>query len=785
MMSNKSQINEIKNLKYNKEINIATAGNRTATKWKNKAVTVSEFVQLLSSTTRTHEKFNEFLIMPKNDQDKIKDVGAFVGGTLKGGRRKKSDIANRHILTLDMDYCNINTLSIIKERLKGICYTIYSTHKHQLKKPRLRVIVYPDRPLMPDEYQAVMRRIAYKIDIESFDDTTYDVNRLMYWPSTASDGEYEFYHNDAAFLPVTKVLDAYGPNDAWEDVTLWPTSSRETKNLERMLKKQADPLTKKGIVGAFCRHISIYNALDNHLSDVYKRESKDRYTYIDGSSSKGMVVYSSKFAYSNHSTDPACGQTCNSFDLIRIHKFGDLDIDAKQGTPSHRMPSFSAMSEFAREFEEIKKELITSGLEIDPSEFDEFEKSGEWVGQLQTGDNGQIKPTFLNAWIIVANDSKVKNIMRKNQFSMKIENVETRENWADLDSINIRTHIGKRYNVDFPEKKVEDAIIKQAESNSYHPVCNYLEDLKWDGVERINTLFIDYMGCENNLYTREISKCWFTAAVNRVFQPGYKFDTAIVLSGDQGIGKTTFIRELGLKRWYGELTSFDPKIAMEEITGKWIIEINEMGATNKQELEQQKSFLSAQHTRVRMAYAHHALDFKRQCVFIGSTNLPEYLKDSTGNRRWWPVDCPEKKIDIKKLKNEIDQIWAEAYILYVQGAKTYLSDAAEELAKQQQEAKREADPREGIIGAWLETDAEKDRYELLNKQFGGDLKTRDRVCIIEIWQDCFEEKGKPRPSEGKQIAAILDKNLNWERIVSGRFGIRFGSQRGWKKVVPF
>jgi len=116
-----------------------------------------------------------------------------------------------------------------------------------------------------------------------------------------------------------------------------------------------------------------------------------------------------------------------------------------------------------------------------------------------------------------------------------------------------------------------------------------LESVVWDGIERAETLFIDYMGCEDNQYSREISKHWLTAAVCRVFEPGYKFDTAIVLSGDQGIGKTTFIRELGLGKWYGELTSFDPKIAMEEISGKWIIEINEMGATNKHELEAQKS----------------------------------------------------------------------------------------------------------------------------------------------------------------------------------------------------
>ena len=784
-MINESPIGETVNLKHDKEIDIATAGNRFAKKWKNKSLTISEFVKSISVTTRTQETFDDYLAMPKDDQDAIKDVGAFIGASCKGGRRRKEDIANRHILTLDLDYCDTKTIPIIKDILKGVCHSVYSTHKSAPNKPRLRLIVYPDRVMLPDEYHAVSRKIAEKIDIELFDEAGFRLNQFMYYPSTSSDGEFVFYHNDAPFLHVDKVMEAYGPDEAWKDVTLWPTSSHETRNLDGMLKKQADPLTKKGIVGAFCRHVSIYDALEQ-LSDVYKRESKDRYTYIDGSSSKGLVIYSGAFAYSNHSTDPACGQTCNAFDLLRIHKFGPLDDNAKHGTPIHRMPSFTAMAEYCRDFESVKIELISAGLDIDPSDFDEFEKTGEWISELQTGDNGQIKPTFLNASMIVANDLVLKNKMQKNNFSMKIENIETGENWNDLDSIDVRAHIGKRYNVDFPEKKVEDSIFKHAETNGYHPVCQYLESVVWDGIERAETLFIDYMGCEDNQYSREISKHWLTAAVCRVFEPGYKFDTAIVLSGDQGIGKTTFIRELGLGKWYGELTSFDPKIAMEEISGKWIIEINEMGATNKHELEAQKSFLSAQHTTVRMAYARHAFDFKRQCVFIGSTNATEYLKDSTGNRRWWPVDCHEKKIDIEKLKGEVNQIWAEAYMLYVQGAKTYLSDAGEEIAKGVQELKRESDPSEGVIEAWLETDAEKDRYESPDSAFGSEGKeVRDRVCVIEIWQDCFMEKRKPRSGESKQIRRILDENPNWSRVNSMRFGIRFGRQRGWEKVVPF
>ena len=790
-------------LRYDKEVNLAIASSRMAKKWANKSMLVSELVQKLSITTRTQENVEEFKELPKNERDNLKDIGAFVGGMLKGGNRSKDSVANRSFITLDIDYGNTKTLEVIKQKVQ-FAFTIYSTHSHAPKNPRYRLLIWPDRVMTADEYQPIARRMADKVGIEWFDDSSYESNRLFYWPSTPSDGEYLYFHNDAPFLPVDKVLAVYGPDDAWKDVTLWPRSSRETKSFDRMMSKQANPLEKKNIVGAFCRTVPMDIALSKYLVDVYKKETDDRYTNIDGTSSKGLVVYG-ELAFSNHDSDPAGGQCCNSFDLVRIHKFGDLDKDVGD-VPTHKLPSYKEMIEWARGVDGVKIDLVKSGIDIGLEDFDSFgvnEEGKEWFSELKTDNAGTIKTTYVNAAVIIENDPKTTGTIQHNKFSQSIEIIDkttgkARE-WDNLDSLRLREYIDKTYNTDFPPQKVEDAITFVGDAHSYHPVREYLEGLEWDGVRRIETMLIDYMGAEDNAYTREAALCLMSAAVHRVFQPGFKFDTCIVLGGAQGIGKTTFIRELGLRKWYGTLTSFDSQKAMEQIAGKWIIEITELSAVNKSELEQQKSFLSDQFTKVRLSYDRRATVFERQQVFFGSTNRDEFLKDSTGNRRWWPVWCNVKDLDYKKLRSEIDQLWAEAYgVLWVQGKSACLSEAAQRIAFDEQEDKRESDVWGGRINEWLRTQAPKDRYDTKLGSFNeNDVAPRDKVCISEVWEDCLgmNPQQQIKRMDQMRISAILDSESEWERPKWKRsFGIRFGKQKAWenkelaeiaKQNIPF
>ena len=775
------------NLKYTRDFSIATAPNRNSAHWHNSQMSLCEFVHKLSSTTRTAETHDEYQASPKSRRDDIKDVGGFVAGMLKGGRRKKEAVANRSAITLDADFADVGFLERVKKLLFDTNYLIYSTHSHTPHKPRYRLIIVTDRAMHVDEYGAASRKLAETLGIDAFDDTTYETNRLMYWPSTSKDAEYVCVHNDKPFFSVDNLLAEYGNDEDWRDVASWPKSSRETRNLANRLKKLGDPREKKNIVGATCRIISIYTALEM-LSDVYEKEKTDRYTYRHGSTSGGLVVYDGLWAFSNHDSDPTQGMSCNAFDLLRIHNHGHLDADSQPDTPTHRLPSYNAMAEWARAHPDIRTALVEQKIENDIlEEFEDLESKKNWLKKLDVCENGVIKPSFTNAIAIVGNDNKTKDMMAFNRFSMRVERDGQLDLWRAIDSYEVRKHIGEKYRVDFPETKIEQAIEYRAQLREFHPVIEYLERLEWDGKERVDGLLVDYFNCEDNPYTREVMRCWLVAAVTRVYEPGYKFDYVPVLGGAQGIGKSTFVRELAKRRWYNDLSTFEPKMAVEETNGRWLVEINEMGATNRHDLEQQKAFLSGQSTTVRMAYARHPVEFHRQCVFIGTTNRIEYLKDSTGNRRWWPIECQLRygeTIDFQRLRSEVDQIWAEAACLHMLGTSTILSVDAQAIATQVQEEKREQDEWEGRILEWLDAPASPGRYDE-DAIFDEPSEPRDRVCIAEIWEDCLEQKPNTiRRTDSNRICAIMDNQTGWIRKTTVRFGSRFGRQRGWERV-PF
>ena len=782
MLENKQDAGSVV-LKYNKTLQIATAHARNASAWKNAQISLDEFLERIKNNTRTPETVEQYHALPKSEQDRIKDVGGFFGGLLKKGRRTKDSVSQRSIVTLDADYADTNTVQAIQAALSDYAYTIYSTHRHTPEKPRLRLLVYPDRVVTPHEYTAVIRKIAEQVGIDQFDDSTYDINRLMYWPSCPWDGEYVYHHNDRPFISVDQVLCSYGQDNQWRDATLWPTSSRETAKFSRLLKNQENPLEKSGIVGAWCKTHSIYSVLEM-LSDVYQPDGRGRYTFIEGSTSSGLVVYEDCFTFSHHGSDPTHGMLCNSFDLYRIHRYGDLDTDDSV-SPSKR-PSYVAMVEHAKKDKIVKERMVKDRLD----DFDDIDEAdSDWFRTLQVGESGIIKSVYFNVDTILTHDREFNDRMAKNEFAMRVENLRTGELWSTEDSTEIRRDLGRKYQVDFSDSNIEKAVGLRAKNNPVHPVRDYLNGLSWDGVERLDTLLMRYFGCTDTLYHREVLSLWMIAAVARVFRPGIKWDYVPVLGGQQGIGKTTFIRMLGRERWYGELNSFEPKVAMEDINGRWIVEITELGATNRNDLEQQKAFLSGQSTTTRVAYARHPVEYKRQCVFIGTTNQQEYLKDSTGNRRWWPIDCKVTDfIDITRLESEIDQLWAEAKVRYERDGLRLLSKEARTQASAAQSAKMHSDEWLGVLEEFLAKKAAVTRYDSdynLFDDLDSEMVERDRVCIPEIWQDCFKQGDKPlQPRDRMRINAVMGSIPGWEKHSNTlRYGKRFGVQRGWKRVI--
>ncbi len=323
-------------------LTIATANSRKEKQWKNREMTWTEFLDKVRNTHRTSETVAEYRQLPKAKQDDIKDCGGFVGGKLKDGRRKNGYVDHRSMLTLDMDYAEVDVWDSIVMFNDYAC-SVYSTHKHTPEAPRLRLIIPLARAVTPDEYQAVARKVAQDIGMEQFDDTTFEPARLMYWPSTSSDGTYEFQYQDGVWLNPETVLASYGD---WKDTSQWPLSTRQKSLIKKSMEKQADPTAKEGVVGTFCRAYSISAVIETFLVDVYEPCAiDDRYSYIGGSTYGGVVTYDDLFAYSHHATDPASGKLCNAFDLVRLHKFGERDSGTEEGV---KAPSFKAMLELAK-----------------------------------------------------------------------------------------------------------------------------------------------------------------------------------------------------------------------------------------------------------------------------------------------------------------------------------------------------------------------------------------------------------------------------------------------------
>ncbi len=765
---------------------IAYGNSRMDKRWKNNDISWDDFCKRVSTTQRTTETVDEYRRMKKGEQDGIKDVGGFVGGHLADGKRKNGNVLCRSMLTLDMDYGVPDVCDTIEMLFDYAC-CIYSTHKHTPEKPRLRLIIPLSRDISEDEYPAVGRMVAKELGIDMFDDTTYEPTRLMYWPSTSSNGEFVYKQINGDLLNPDDYLAKY---DDWRDVSTYPVSSRQSAVIKSTIKTQADPLTKEGIVGAFCRAYTIEEAVEAFLSDVYSPSAMEgRYDYIPADSSAGVVVYDNKFAYSHHATDPAHGRLLNAFDLVRIHKFGDEDTKA-----------FKAMTEFAVTDDKVKGELAKNRMEQAQSEFTD---NDDWQLHLELDKKGKVMDTLDNLVLILRCDSQLQNIA----FNCHRDGIDApkglpweqiKSGWNDSDNAALKVYLSQNYGVYAPTK-TKDAVLAVAAERAYHPVREYLESLpEWDGEVRVENLLIDYFGATPNSYSRAIIRKTLVAAVARIFTPGIKFDSVLILNGPQGIGKSTFFAKLA-GDWFSDsltITDMKDKSGPEKMQGYWILELGELAGLKKTDTETVKSFISRVDDKYRASYGVSVENHPRQCIIVGSTNAEEgFLRDITGNRRFWPVritgDSRKKTWQITK--NEVDQIWAEALYLYRNGEKLYLEGKDAETAISEQADAMETDEREGIVRSYLNTLLPKEwptmslfeRRNFLNgSEFGGDshegTETRKTVCNLEIWCECFcKEASSMKKSDAYEISSIMRKIEGWNRN-SGKTGIMFpiyGKQR--------
>ncbi len=785
-------------LQNDKSLDVALGNSRKTKTWKNKTMRWSELLARMEAVTRTPETVAEYKAMGREQQSDIKDVGGFVGGYCDNGSR--SETRFRSILCLDADFASPELWDDWTVLL-GNAAAVYSTHKHTPEKPRLRLVVPLARNVDPEEYQALGRRVAAVLGIDQFDDTSYQPQRMMYWPSASIDGEYIFQYHDGAFLDPDEILAQY---HNWRDVSSWPMSSRVAEVIKKTAAKQKDPLEKPGLVGAFCR---AYFPIDEAIAvfvPTYAHCEAGRYTYTEGSTAGGVVTYDDRFSYSHHATDPASMQLCNAWDLVRLHLFGELDADCDPGAPVNSRPSYKAMAELAATDERVKVQLVSDRLADAQEDFAADipvgDNEDDWKKKLRFTEKGGIASCIENVVVILNGDPALVGCVGYNEMTHNIvalrslpwRKVTGESQWSDTDDADLRYYLERVYGLSGKDK-IFDGLNVVAMACKFHPVRDYLDGCGWDGQPRLETLLVDYLGAEDTPYTRAVTRKAFVAAVARIYRPGCKFDYMLTLRGRQGLGKSALIAKLGGGWFSDSFTTMQGKDAYEQVQGVWLMEIGELAGMRKAEAETIKLYISKQVDRFRPAYGRRLQEFPRQCIFIGTTNETQFLRDTTGNRRFWVVDTPnEPRLDMwEDLTPEVIRlIWAEAVALYRKGEDLFLSPELEAAAREVQETYEEENPKVGIVARYLDrllpADWEdRDLYSRRTWLEGNDPGTvpRDRVCSYEIWAEALGQSPDRLDRYAvKEIRDIMCKLPQWRHQGNAKCTRKpYGFQRYYRR----
>ena len=761
-----------------RELNIALGRSCSTRVWTNKTISFQVFIDRLRKPCRTQETVAEYQKMNNEERSKIKDHGGFVAGELKDGCRRVNSVISRSMITLDADRLTPEFLRDIEGNLDYEA-VLYTTHSSTSESPRARIVLPLTRDVSPEECVAISRYMADELGMGMFDECSFRINQMMYWPSVPADGEYICLEVRKKWLDPDEYLSRH---PEWHDPLALPVSPGESKERAVGGNKVKDPLAKEGAVGAFNRvYYPIQRAVEKYLPKVYELSADGkRYRYTPSESGSGVeILENGKFLYSHHATDPACMKLCNAFDIVRIHIFGELG----------EKKSYNKMVELAAEDEEVRLQRQKDKLKEAQEDFcDEITDSDEWKKKLTyTGKNLKLENTYQNLKLILENDPLLKGIV----FNRLTEDLEIigeiawehpTKYWRDVDEAHLVDYVDTHYGT-FSKRNYDMAVNHVADHRSYHPIREMFEALPaWDGTRRVDTLLIDYLGAEDTPYVRAVTRKILCAAYLRVYHPGRKFDYIVVLNGKQGIGKSTLVAMLG-GQWFSDslsLSDMNDKTAAEKLQGYWIHEIGELAGIRKADMDRVKAFISRQDDKFRVSFGRRVTPHPRQCVFFGTTNSENgYLRDATGNRRFWNVKVAGngkyKPWDLNQ--DTVDQIWAEVMKIAEGGEKLFLEAELEVLAQEEQKKAMEEDEREGIVRTYLETllpekwdnmdihDRRNYLEDVTDPIRPHGVKRREIVCNYEIWCECF---GRPKDTLTKQdvylLSVIMMHIEGWTRV---------------------
>jgi len=438
---------------------------------------------------------------------------------------------------------------------------------------------------------------------------------------------------------------------------------------------------------------------------------------------------------------------------------------------------------------------------------EDYKKANQWKSKLLRDEKtGAIIRCGINLSTILNNDLALRNFAY-NELAHMVEvtgklpwdRPAGSRYWREADTAQLKAYLDSNY-CSFTMNDLNVYFTKIADDRHFHPIRVYLDNLpKWDGLKRVEDLFIKYLMADDNAYVRSVTKKAFVAAVSRIYNPGQKFDSIIVLDGVQGIGKSTILKDLVTSEYYSDalsLTDMDSKDGAEKLQGFWIIEIGELAGMKKADIEKVKAFITTSDDKYRPSYGRVVESHPRQCIIIATVNGERgYLRDITGNRRFWIIKLHQtEQIHKWVFDDEFrKQFWAEVKFYYEQGEKLYLEGAILADSEKAQKDAMEKDERQGMIEEYLNTPLpdDWDSMDLYARRnyLSGDITSpkgtvkRTSVSNAEIWCECFcKNMSDLKSSDSYQIAAIMAQIDGWERTTTNKRIPIYGRQRLYKKI---
>lgn len=725
----------------------------------------------------TWDELQDWVANPAAD----KESGNYLLGTLSSPERSKRTIVNRSAITLDADDSANPHLPDLVDAVLGCAAIVHTTFSSTADHPRYRVIIPLAEPLLPDEYAHVTRGVMELLGgVDQFDAGSAEPERYMFRPAARYADAYRSWVFDGEW---------FDPAPYLRDFNADLSSTQGVRHQKR------NPFELEGAVGAFNRAYDIQAAIDT-FDLPYVAAEPGRWTLEGTRAVAGLNLIGDGLVFSHHITDPAYGFACSAFDLVRVHRFGELDADAKPNTPVNKLPSQAAMLDFASKDHRVVAEVV--GVDFEPQVDDG--PNDHWKLDLKIRPKDGSFLDCIENWDLIAANDPVMATLRYNDFIFSVEATADLP-WrrldkggpvfTDTDRFAFGHYIERTYAAVAPKARLDGLIDVIAQRRWFNPVKEYLDTLEWDGTPRVET---SLPGVRPTPYTRMVARKCLAAAVARIYEPGCKWDHTLIFYGKENLGKTFWIDRLskGYSSTLGWLGSKDTLLTLHR---SWIMVSDEGFSLKKADSDALKEFLTRRVDVFRMPYARETMAYPRRCVIWGTTNDEVFLRRQEGNRRFLIVRS-EDKVDFGAMTEDyIDQLWAEAVHLYRSGEPLWLSETETELAAEERELYTEEDATAGIIEAyldllvpdeWDEMSIDARRVWLENRNDGlvpPGTRPIDYVSSVQLWTEALGKKyGEHRRTDLLDLVTIMRRLPGW-RALPGRTRVpNYGPQFVFERI---